>query len=248
MEQGIDSLKTLVIIQARMGPTRLPGKSLLPILNRPVLGRLLDRLALMKQRVRIVVATSREKGDLPIVDFCRREGVDFFTGSEEDVLERYTFAARHFGGDIIVRLTGDCPLIDPEVVDRAIERFVDLYPECDYLSNTLKRTYPRGLDVEVFKRRALERAFEEAFLTGEREHVTPYIWRHPELFSLASLEAEEDLSGYRLTLDTAEDLDLITKIIEGLSKKSDLPAIVSLLKLHPDWVKINQHIEQKNAF
>lgn len=244
------ALKILVVVQARMGSTRLPGKSLALVLGKPLLYYVVERLKMLSHKATLVVATSEEEGDDPISLWCHEEGVCCFRGSEEDVLDRYLKAARRYEGDVIIRVTGDCPLIDPHVVDLAIDQFLEHYPDYDYLSNTIKRTYPRGLDVEVFKRRALERAHEEAFHTEEREHVTPYIWRHPETFSLGSFFYKEDLSAHRLTVDTEEDLALITRIIETLWPQNPAYSLQDLLYLileHPEWEQLNAHVKQKGV-
>jgi spore coat polysaccharide biosynthesis protein SpsF len=231
-----------------MASTRLPGKSLAPVLGRPLLYYVTQRLKQLKHPVEVVVATSEEESDDPIEAWCLDHQVLCFRGSHEDVLDRYLKAARRFSADVIVRITGDCPLIDPVVVDQAIDQFLEHYPDYDYLSNTVQRTFPRGLDVEVFKRSALERAHEEAFHTEEREHVTPYLWRHPETFSLGSLYHKEDLSDHRWTVDTEDDFALITKLIEAAWPKNRAFTFQELLKLveaHPEWEAMNAHIKQK---
>ena len=250
MSQESDPLKTLVIIQARMASTRLPGKSLAPILEKPMLYFVLERLKRLSHPVQLIVATSEEDADDPIEVWCNREKISCFRGSEEDVLDRFLKAARRHEGDVIVRITGDCPLIDPKIVDQAIDQFLEHYPDYDYVSNTLKRTFPRGLDVEVFKRRALERAHEEAFFTEEREHVTPFIWRHPESFSLGELIYKEDVSDLRLTVDTEEDFLLITKVLESLWPKNpafSLDDLLTLIHAHPEWESLNAHVKQKGV-
>lgn len=208
----------------------------------------IERLKRLSHSCLIIVATSEEDADDPIEAWCDREKIACFRGSEEDVLDRFVKAARRYEADIVVRVTGDCPLIDPKVVDLALQQFLEHYPGYDYLSNTIKRTFPRGFDVEVFKLDALERAHEEAEYTEEREHVTPYIWRHPESFSLGSLFYKEDFSDLRLTVDTKEDFSLISKILEALWLKDPgfgLEELVKLLDLNPEWAEINRHIKQK---
>lgn len=250
MIQDNPALKVLVIIQARMASTRLPGKSLKTILDKPILSILLQRLSRLKTPAQIIVATSEEEGDQAIVDFCKAHHIAYFAGSEDDVLDRYLKAARKFSGDVIVRITGDCPLMDPHVVDEAVEQFLEHYPEYDYFSNALKRTFPRGLDVEVFKRRALEQAHQKGFFSEEREHVTPYIWRHPEIFHLGHLLYKEDQSRHRWTLDTPEDFELIRLIIESFWETNPhftMEDVLGLLDKHPEWVDINSHVKQKGT-
>lgn len=250
MSDAPSPLKVVVIIQARMASTRLPGKSLAQVLGRPLLYYVTERLKHLTHPVKVVVATSEEESDDPIEAWCRDHHILCFRGSHEDVLDRYVKAARRFSADVIVRITGDCPLIDPNVVDQAIGQFLEHYPDYDYLSNTVQRTFPRGLDVEVFKRSALEKAHEEAFHTEEREHVTPYIWRQPEVFSLGTLYYKEDLSPHRWTVDTEEDFALITKLLEAAWPKNPAFAFQELLPLieaHPEWEAINAHVKQKGV-
>lgn len=242
------SLKILVVIQARMASTRLPGKSLRTILNRPILSFLVERLKHLSHLVTIVIATSEEDSDDPIVEFCKEEQIEVYRGSEEDVLDRYLKTARRFNGDVIVRITGDCPLMDPRVVDQALSQFLEHYPDYDYVSNTIKRTFPRGLDVEVFKRRALERAHEESYFTEEREHVTPYIWRHAEIFTLGNLYYKEDHSSHRWTLDTEEDFKLISLMLNSLWQENpqfSMEDALLLLQQNPEWVTLNAQVKQK---
>ena len=240
--------KCVIILQARMGATRLPGKPLKNVLGRPLLSYQLERLRRVKFADAIVVATTTKLQDEKIVDFCRKENISVFRGSEEDVLERYYQTAKKFQADVIVRITGDCPLIDPSLVDQVIRYYFDHQPDCDYVSNSLNRSYPRGLDVEVFSFSALERAEREAKDVQEHEHVTPYLYWHPEIFALGSVVQQEDQSHHRWTVDTPEDLMLITKIIETLypiNPAFTTQDILSLLKAHPDWVALNAHIQQK---
>ncbi len=241
--------RTVIIIQARMGSTRLPGKSLKPLLGKPMLFYVVDRLRPVKEADALVVATSSLPQDDPIAEFCNKNGIALFRGSEEDVLDRYDQAAKQYQADIIVRITGDCPLIDPEVVS-AILRGFDEHVDCDYLSNTQKRTFPRGLDVEVFTSKALEEAAREAKSPHEREHVTPFIYHHPERYHIRNYRHEPDLSHHRWTVDTPEDFELVTKIFEELLPTKPHFAMADVLaqfELHPEWHRINAHIKQKNA-
>jgi spore coat polysaccharide biosynthesis protein SpsF len=238
----------VAILQARMGATRLPGKPLLSVLGKPLLGYQLERLHRAATLDKIVVATTTAPDDHKIADLCHLENVLVYKGSEEDVLQRYYEAAKLHGADIVVRVTGDCPLIDPAVVDRAVTFFLTHMPKYDYVANSPKRTYPRGLDVEVFSFRALERAQAEASKPMEREHVTPYFYLHPELFTLGCIEREPDLSHHRWTVDTAEDFALIERLITALYPDNPdftTEDILAVLKEHPDWSEINAHIQQK---
>ena len=230
-----------------MTSTRLPGKILREVLKRPLLEYQIERLRRVKNARSIVVATTVNPTDDIISEFCSRLGLSVFRGSEEDVLGRYYHAAVVAKAEHIVRVTSDCPLIDPAVIDQCI----NLYGggiRFDYVSNTLERTYPRGLDVELFSMKTLAEMFREATLPYQREHVTPYIRDHRERFRIGQVKGDRDLSYHRWTVDTPDDFELIGRILEELypTKPSfDLQDVIDLLKEHPDWVTLNQHIRQK---
>lgn len=235
-------------IQARMGSTRLPGKVLKNVLGRPLLDFLVERLSQSKEIDDIIILTSNQATDDPIVSFCQEKGISFFRGSEEDVLDRYYQAALQRKPDGIVRITADCPLIDPEVVDRVIQVFKKSYPKVDYISNSLERTFPRGLDVEVFSLHALQQAYQHGIRPEEREHVTVYLYRHPELFHLKNVIHEPFLGNHRWTVDTPEDFALVKLILENLYPSHPqfrLKDVLKLLSQHPQWMELNAHIEQK---
>jgi len=241
-------MKKVIIVQARMGSTRLPGKVLREVLGKPLLEYQLERLARVRSSDMVVVATTDKEQDKPIVDLCRRLGVLFFRGPEEDVLARYYLAAREFGAEIVARITADCPIIDPAVVDQVFRFYLDHAGEYDYVSNARRRTYPRGMDTEVFSFHALEEAYREARREAEREHVTIFIYEHPERYSLGGVEYHQDYSRYRWTVDTEEDFQLIEKIITALYPKNPeftLEDCLQLLAKYPEWEKINAHIKQK---
>ncbi len=243
-------MKTVIIVQARMGSTRLPGKAMLEVAGETLLGLLLKRLRLVSQADAVVVATTTAGRDLSIVDQVQGLGLPVWRGSEEDVLARYHGAAMAHRADVVVRITADCPLMDPAVVDRVIGAFRQAAGACDYVSNTLDRTYPRGLDCEVFSIAALDEAFHRATDPAEREHVTPYIYRRPVRFRILQVRGDQDLSRHRWTVDTPEDFELIRRILEEL-----LPAgtdfatgdVLRLLREHPDWEAINSRVEQKTV-
>lgn len=220
--------------------TRLPGKPLKKVLGKPLLLYLTDRLKRVKLADQVIIATTLNPADDKIVAAAT---VPCFRGSEVDVLDRYYQTAKEFSADVVVRVTGDCPLIDPKIVDRMIAFFLN--GDFDYATNTLVRTYPRGMDVEVFTFKALEKAAHEAKAPEEREHVTPYFYRHPEMFKLGSLTGERDLSRYRVTVDTEEDLKLITLLLETVKKDFDLDDLVKVLQENPEWERINAHVQQK---
>lgn len=237
----------IAIIQARMGSTRLPGKIIKEIVRKPMLGHVIERLRKSRLINEIVIATTKNKNN-PILKITQDYGVKIFIGSEEDVLDRYYQAARRYKDDVIVRITSDCPLIDPEVVDKVIKYFINSEDKIDYVSNTLKRSYPLGLDTEVFSFMALEKAWQEAKETYQREHVTPYIYEHPEIFRLANVENSEDLSYLRWTVDEERDLEFVRKVYERLYKEDEIflmQDVLNLLKKEPQLMEINKEVKQK---
>jgi spore coat polysaccharide biosynthesis protein SpsF len=241
-------MRTVIIVQARMTSTRLPGKVLKEVLGKPLLEYQIERLRRVRLADQIVIATTTNATDLPIVELCDRLGTAYFRGAEEDVLGRYHDAATRYGADVVVRVTSDCPIIDPAVVDHVIKFYLDHRAEYDYVSNGLKRTYPRGMDAEVFPYRVLHEAYLEAVEKPDREHVTPFIYRHPQRYRLANVCFSEDQGHQRWTVDTREDFELIRRIIEALypvNREFALRDVLNLLAEHPDWAAINAHVEQK---
>lgn len=237
----------VVIIQARLGSTRLPGKVLLPIGGRPMFSYQIERLRRCRRVDRIVVATTTQPADDALVNFCRSEGIDCTRGSESDVLSRYAQAAEAFGATVVVRITSDCPLLDPQLVDDAIDAF-GADGSVDYLSNMIAPSWPYGMAVEVMSRKALDEAAQEAKDPAEREHVTPFIYWRPQRYRLKSLTRQPDLSAHRWTVDTPEDFKLVSLILTALHPQRpafDMPDVLELLAAHPDWVEINRHVEQK---
>jgi spore coat polysaccharide biosynthesis protein SpsF len=239
--------KTVAIIQARMGSSRLPGKVLLDLAGRSVLERIVRRVQRCRLVDEIVVATTTAAADNGIADACRRIGVSTFRGSEDDVLERFVKAARAHLAEICVRITADCPLIDPEVSDEIIRRFMQASPPVDYASNKIPQSFPRGLDTEVFSCAALERAAREATLPYERAHVTVYIYEHPQRFNLLSVVSDTDRADWRWTLDTAEDLEFLREIYVRLGADNEFSwhDVIHLLEREPGLRRINQHVVQK---
>lgn len=235
-------------IQARMGSTRLPGKVLKEVLGRPLLDYLVERVAQASEIAEIVILTTTKAADDPIALFCQEKNLPCFRGSEEDVLERYYQCALQRKPDGVVRITADCPVIDPEVIDQVVAVFRESWPALDYVSNGLERTFPRGLDVEVFSYEALEIAYLNGKLPEEREHVTPFIYRHPELFNFKNVSLSPSMAQHRWTVDTPEDFELIKLLIEHLypeKTKFRLKDMLELISRHPEWSKLNAHIEQK---
>jgi spore coat polysaccharide biosynthesis protein SpsF len=249
-------MSCVIIVQARMTSTRLPGKVLMPVLGKPLLAYELERLQRCEQTDALMVATTTNASDDPVVALCEGLNVPVFRGSEHDVLSRYHGAAQQAQAETVVRVTADCPLIDPAVVDGVIAHFkaaqqgappTETQSALDYVSNTLVRSYPRGLDVEVFSRSALEIAQQEAIEPAHREHVTPFFYKNPQRFRLAALEAPQNWSHHRWTVDTPEDFELAKRILETLYPvKPDFNCqdVLALLEQHPDWVALNAHIEQ----
>lgn len=241
--------RVVILIQARMGATRLPGKPLKTIMGRPMISYLVERLWRVSKANEVVLATTTNPQDIQLVAYSQKEKLPFYRGSEEDVLDRFLQAARQHHADVIVRITADCPLMDPALVDQAIEHF--LKGDFDYISTRLDEQcrFPRGMDVEVFSMKTFEAVAEEAKLPEEREHVTLYYYRHPEKFKLGSVVNQKlDLSKYRLTVDTPEDFELIGTLLEYLyprKKAFDLGDIAAALLQHPEWAEINAHIRQK---
>jgi spore coat polysaccharide biosynthesis protein SpsF len=238
----------LIIIQARMESIRFPGKVLKEVLGKPLMAYLVERLRRVSNADALVIATTENPLDHQISEFCEKEKLPCFHGSEEDVLDRFYQCAKHYQADVIVRVTGDCPLIDPEVVEEVIQFFLKNSPRYDLVSNVEKRTYPRGMDVEVFTFKALEKAALEAVLLEEREHVTPYFYRHSNLFRRATITKDVNDSHFRWTVDTLDDFRLISVVLEHLYFQKPFFTLKDLLEIfyqHPEWVKINAHVKQK---
>ena len=235
------SSKAVAIVQARMGSTRFPGKVLEEIAGHPMLWQVVNRVRMARTVDEVTVATSTESSDRAVADFCAKEGIPCFLGSENDVLDRFYQAARSYEADAIVRITADCPLIDPQIIDKVVA--VYLQGEYDYVTNTLRYTYPDGLDVGVFSFPALEKAWHEARFPAEREHVTPYI-RRSGRFRLHNVESEVDLSSRNLrwTVDEPSDLEFVRAIYAHLGnnhKPFGLAHILQLLEEEPHLMQIN---------
>ena len=234
-------MKTVAIIQARMGSSRLAGKVMKELCGKTVLAHVIERV--QAAGVQVVVATTTESADVAIVDEATKCGVESFRGSESDVLERYYLAAKKFGTELVVRVTSDCPLYDGDLLRDMLAYREDE----DYLSNAIERRFPRGLDTEIFTFAALERAYLEAMEQYQREHVTPYIYQKPDKFKIRHYKRQPDLSKMRWTLDTPEDWEMIRRVYEGLSngKIFSTVEVVRFLQAHPEIAEINRHVEQK---
>lgn len=245
------STRVIAIIQARMGSSRLPGKVLRQLGGQSVLANVIARVRAASTIDDIVVATTTLSPDDVIESEAERLGVRTFRGSESDVLARYQAAAETTAADVVVRVTADCPLLDSAVVDAVVNAFLSGDAECDYASNTLRRTFPRGLDTEVFSRSALEIAAAEALESEEREHVTLFFHNHIGCFKLRSVidTNGRDLSHHRWTLDTAEDFDFLQRVFAGCAiTASRVPSfrdIAAFVEANPEVAVINAKIRQK---
>lgn len=222
-------LKTVSIIQARTSSTRLPKKVLLPILGKPMLLRQIERIQRVFGSDKLLVSTSRDSSDDELVAMLEENNIDCYRGSLNDVLDRYYQAAKLYKAKHIVRITGDCPLIDPELTDQVIS--VHLRDNNDYTSNGMPPTFPDGLDVEVIRFEALYEAWKNAGMLSEREHVTQYIIKHPERFRLGNVAAKKDHSNHRWTVDEPEDFHFITAIYNQLYPQNRYFSTADILTL-----------------
>ncbi len=233
-----------------MGSTRLPGKVLRRLGSKVVLAHVIERLCRTPGVERVVVATTEAPQDTPLSDLSRGLGVKVTRGPEDDVLRRFVQTFDEHGGTVGIRVTADCPLLDPGIVAAALRAFQSARPAVMYLSNTLERTYPRGYDVEVFDVAALRAADTEARDVAEREHVTPFIYRRPNRFSIAQLTRADPnrTADWRLTLDTADDWELLERVVETLEPVDPgfgLDAVEKLIAKRPELLKLNRHVAQK---
>ena len=236
----------LLIVQARAGSSRLPGKVLMDICGKPLLERMLERLARVKAAARIVVATTEDSADDGIAELCRSLGVNLFRGHPSDLLDRHYQAALACGANTVAKIPSDCPLIDPAVVDKVLARYAA--GDCDYAGNLHPASYPDGNDVEVMSLAALGAAWREAELPMEREHTTPFIWERPGRFRLANVAWEVDgvsrdySMSHRWTIDYPEDYAFIRRVYEELYPQNPafgLDDILALLAAQPEIADIN---------
>lgn len=240
-------MRTVAIVQARMGSTRLPGKVLLDIGGETTLGRVVRRLSRAELITEVTIATTNSPADNVIVEEASRLGARCFRGSEQDVLARYVGAATEFAADAVVRVTSDCPLIDATIADQVLQEFFQA--GVDFAYNDVKHSFPRGLDVEVFSRQALHTAAAIADLQHQREHVTPVFYERPDTFKAAIIHAERNFSNYRWTLDTSDDLLLIRMIHSRFSNQDDFTwrDVLALMEESPELARINAHVVQKSV-
>jgi spore coat polysaccharide biosynthesis protein SpsF len=238
-------VKELVVVQARMGSSRLPGKVLLPLAGRPLLERMLERVRAATHRFELCVATTTCTEDTPIVELCARLGVDVYRGHPSDLIDRHLGAARELGADVVVKIPSDCPLIDPGVIDRVLGAFSAAEPgSLDFVTNLQPPSWPDGNDVEVMTTQALEIAHREATRLLEREHTTPFIWEHPERFRILNVRWETGLDysqSHRFTIDYPEDYALISAVYDALHRPGTVFTLESILELCAEQPELLAH-------
>ncbi|MGD2179782.1 cytidylyltransferase domain-containing protein [Lusitaniella coriacea] len=240
-----------VIIQARMSSTRLPGKTLANIAGEPMLGHVLRRAKNIPGIDRAIIATTENPADIAIYNFARENDIPVYIGSENDVLDRFYQASKYFGVSVIIRVTPDCPILDPEISGLVLNNFLKANGSLDYVSNVHPPTFPDGLDTEVFSFTALEQAWCQARKPSEREHVTPYIWKHPEQFCLANVSHSCDLSSLRWTVDEAQDLEFVRAVYNRFSttqKYFGMTELLESIEKEPHLLKINQGISRNEGY
>ena len=237
-------MRNLAIIQARMGSSRLPGKVMLELAGKTVIECVVDRVLKSELVDDVVVATSIDKGNLPLIEKCAAKGIRIFCGSEDDVLDRFYQAAKLFQPENVIRITADCPLLDPQVVDQVVRRHMET--GADYTSNTIEPTYPDGLDCEIMKYSVLHETWKKAKLASDREHVTQYIIHHD--FEKQCVRNDIDYSAERWTIDTPEDYALIKKIYDAEEcENGDFNSVVKYLDQHPELRTLNSQFERNEG-
>jgi len=241
--------RVIAIIQARLGSTRLPGKVLLDVCGKTVLERVVERTRYTKNIDSVVVTMPNGERDDLLAQFCEEHKIHFLRGREEDLLDQYYQAAKTLNAEVIVRITADCPLIDPQIIDQTINEY--FARNCDYISTgRLSSTFPDGLDTEVFSFATLEEAWKKATLQSEREHVTPYIWNHPELFKVETVNNDIDLSLLRWTVDEQRDLDFVRRVYQEFNTKEIfyMKDIIRFLEENPEIGMINNDILRNSGY
>jgi len=238
----------VAIVQARLSSTRLPHKVLLNLAGKPVLSQVFNQLSFSKSISEIVLATSTDSSDDPLEIWANENNKKFYRGDLNNVLKRYFDTAKFFGAQNIVRITADCPLIDPEIVDSVVHKFLE--GDYDYFSNTNPPTFPDGLDTEIFTFHSLELAFKEAKLSSELEHVTSYFKNHPEKFKIGNLISDVNYENLRWTLDQKEDFELISSIYRELYRENSFIRWRDILKLvtkDKKLLSINSYIKRNDG-
>jgi spore coat polysaccharide biosynthesis protein SpsF len=241
-------MKILVVMQARMGSSRFANKIMMPAVGQPLLLRQAERMLAGTIPFELVVATTTDSADDPIRELCQSSGLACFSGHPTDLLDRHYQAALLTKPDAVVKIPSDCPLIDPDIIDKVLQFYIKYYKDYDYVSNLHPATYPDGNDVEIMSFAALETAWKAADKSFEREHTTPYIWEHPEQFRIGNVVWETGLDysmSHRFTIDYPEDYDFITAVYEALWTPENpvfsLNAILGLLDTKPDLFGLNSH-------
>jgi spore coat polysaccharide biosynthesis protein SpsF len=247
MNRSSKKSNIIAIIQARMGSSRLPGKVLAEIQGKPMIAWVVERAGMANLLDAVIVATTVDANDDAVAELCETSGYPCVRGRAADVLYRYVQAAEMYHADIVVRLTGDCPLIDPGIIDTTIRAFLDSDPPAIYASNRIVRTFPIGLDVEVMAFEALKMANQEAKEPYHREHVTPYFYEDTDRFPIVSVKADGDYGHYRWTVDTPEDLKFVREIF---SRVKDVNAftwkdVLAILEAEPELMDINRNVRQR---
>lgn len=244
--------KVVAIMQARIASTRLPGKVLADIEGEPMLAREINRALRAELVDELVVATTNESEDDLIAEFCSDRGYAYYRGSSLDVLDRFYEAAKLHQAEIAVRLTGDCPLIDPSLIDQTVAAFRAADPPVDFATNRLpyEKTFPVGTDTEVCAFAALEQTWVEATLPHHREHVMPYLYEEPTRFRTLLVRSEQDFSQYRWTVDTEEDLDVIRRIFGHFGGRDDFSwtEVLDLYESQPQLMSLNAEVKHKSQF
>jgi spore coat polysaccharide biosynthesis protein SpsF len=241
--------RVVAIVQARMASTRLPGKVLADLGGQPVLAWVLrrtQRAALVDQ---VVVATTVNPEDDAVAEFCRQADFTCYRGSAYDVLDRYYQAAQIYQAGVIVRITGDCPLIDPEMLDDNIRTFLDADPPLDFAANRLpgNRTVPIGLDTEICTMQALATAWREAQAPHEREHVMPFFYEHSERFKILHIRHEPDYGAYRWTVDTPEDMELLRQVVPNFEDDTfSWEEVLAFFQAQPELAEINASVQHRS--
>ena len=244
--------RTLAIIQGRMSSSRLPGKILMDIAGEPMLMRVVERARQAKSVDEVIFATTTDPTDDPVAEYCRSNAVACWRGSLPDVLDRFYQAARHFKAETIVRLTADCPLLDPGLVDETVALFRSR--GADFATNRLpppyQRTYPIGLDCEVCTFAALERAWQQAAAPHEREHVMPYLYEIAGRFKVAVLDYGINYGSLRWTVDTAQDLEVVRQVYQRMAGKANFTwlDVLAIFEREPNLAKINAQVEHRNMY
>lgn len=235
----------VTVVQARTGSTRLPNKVLRPLLGKPLLVRMVERVQAAHLVGTTVVATTTDDSDDPIAALCAEEGFACYRGDSLDLLDRHYQAARLYKASTVIKIPSDCPLIDPRVIDRVISYYLECDGQLDFVSNLHPATYPDGNDVEVMSMAALETAWHEAKRPFEREHTTPFLWENPDRFRIGNIEWETGLDyskSHRWTIDYEEDYALIRAVFEGLypeNPRFSLEDILTFLERHPEVAAVN---------